>query len=311
MQGEALLLKLVGSTRRLSQSLQGSCDGITRKRKACDSALEQMHALDYEKRHLQREIAINRGFTSKSDERLLLAGANVTSAAVGPEEHQTVLQQLALELGKREQLSVEANQLGERRRGVQADVMKKRARLEALSLQVDKLCDASKPLREEFGAAPQELSVEQYLGLPSPLFFLMSQFEAHKNAFEPDLTAEVHSEAEKAARPERAQGLNAEAAACLRSHETAVKVGLPVAGQLILQFQPKLAMVTAGGSLQPAKTLKNVDAGDTGDLLPNPGKCKMMQLEVVAISSCLANFLCAPFRKRACAGTRGVGGRRC
>ena len=300
VQGEHVVLELRRSARALHAGLRDGAGRTDAARVQVDGVAVQLHELAYEKGHLERDIAFERRFGSAHEKIVLPSaedmrasgGSNASSTAAADGEHQLMLELLAYELALREKLSGEAAAMTERKAALQSDVATKRKFLDdTMPSHLSALCAAAKPLesfRPAAAAAPLGGVAANADGagdsLPAPLFTLVSQFEAHRDDFEPSLTVGVVGDASAVPAPPAKQRRTAQgdtAQAC-QPFPLSVEVSLAdsARGSLSLRFSylPELSLITADGEWKPKRgracsgeeLLGKLYEGDSGTELPNP-----------------------------------------
>lgn len=153
----------------------------------------QLSALSYERQTIAREIARNKAFVSRHGE-VDLADATEAVAAGASNEHQAMLARLTYELQQRKKLKTSNEELGRKKASLAQSVSKKRKYTDTLPGTVAGLVDAARPLLAAFDSG-DSASPEGKSDLPPAVYVLVSQLQAHRESFQPEMDITIKGSA--------------------------------------------------------------------------------------------------------------------
>ncbi|KAJ3103861.1 hypothetical protein HDU97_009780 [Phlyctochytrium planicorne] len=163
-------------------------------KQAMDRQFLSLQNLNYERLHIEREIANCKADGSIYQRIDLIPESEFREIhpdlAPNLTDHELMLARLQFELSERERLAKEANELKAKRDIIRKDLAKSQAELDLLDKEVDSFLKSSLPIQERMNVkyTEERQQFTKSLSLPHQLYVLYEQFMSYKNVHAPEPT---------------------------------------------------------------------------------------------------------------------------
>jgi len=203
--GPLLLLRLREANWRAHFELEEQKEQTKRAKAELDALNLKLQNLLYEEAHYHKEIQHCRDFRPREVVVDLVAEESVSMASGGEKDaedhaHRLMNLRLEAELNKRKRLCKDVETFTARKAALQEANQTKRKFLHGLRGRLQQIAQAAEPAQQYFGHTTMETaeSFEMAGQLPTPLYTLFAQVNAHKQAFDTGIGVSVRGDTEAA-----------------------------------------------------------------------------------------------------------------